>query len=170
MEPLHEKHVELDFAALMSSREHLRSSLNWGDWPRADFKLEENRKDLIRHWTEFERREAYAYTVLSPDRSRCLGCVYLNPAKENPRHAVLAFWVVEDQLAHDLDRHLLTTLVAWTQAHWPLDAIAVPNRTEYPRGAELLTASGFHRKKDSPSPMYVWKRRGDSSNSKPSHE
>ena len=29
--------------------EHLRRTLQWGDWPRADFALAENREDFDRH-------------------------------------------------------------------------------------------------------------------------
>ena len=41
LEPLSPVHSELDFAALMSSREHLNRTLRWGDWPRPDFTVEE---------------------------------------------------------------------------------------------------------------------------------
>ena len=63
LEALSPVHTELDFAALMSSREHLTRTLHRGDWPHPDFTVEENRVDLQRHWDEFNRREAYAYTV-----------------------------------------------------------------------------------------------------------
>ena len=33
LEPLAEKHAELDFEALMSCRPRLRKELNWGEWP-----------------------------------------------------------------------------------------------------------------------------------------
>ena len=105
LEPLAPRHTERDHAAFMSSREHLRATLNWGEWPRADMTLEENRADLQRHWEEFLRREAYAYTVLSPDGTRCLGCVYINPPdedaaapEEDGRAATLAYWVTVEGL------------------------------------------------------------------------
>jgi hypothetical protein len=75
LEPLDEQHAELDFEALMSCRTRLRKQLAWGggDWPAEDFTMELNRADLRRHHDEFLRREAFAYTVLSPDRMRCPG-------------------------------------------------------------------------------------------------
>ena len=59
LEPLAPAHVELDYAALMSSHAHLRRTLRWDDdWPPPHFTLAENLVDLERHWREFEAREA----------------------------------------------------------------------------------------------------------------
>jgi len=73
--PLTPKYTELDYGALMSSKSTLR---DWsgGTWPRDDFTLDENRADLQQHWEEFESGEAYAYTILNPDETRCEGCFY----------------------------------------------------------------------------------------------
>ena len=76
LEPLAPRHVELDHAALMGSREHLLRTLHWGDWPREGFTVEENLDDLEMHWGEFEDRTGFAFTVLNPARDRCLGCRY----------------------------------------------------------------------------------------------
>lgn len=125
LEPLAPEHAELDFAALMGSREHLRDTLHWGNWPSADFTLEENREDLERHWEEFETRQAYAYTVLTPDRKRCIGCIYLNPRDDEgwEQSADMALWVVEDQLASELDRHLLEALLTWFESDWDFSSV-----------------------------------------------
>lgn len=68
----------LDYDALMESRVRLRL---WSDgtWPEDDFTLDGNRGDLEEHEREFHAREAFAYTVLSPDEARCEGCIYINP-------------------------------------------------------------------------------------------
>ena len=79
LEPLEPKHVELDYAAFMSSRETLQKTLHWGSWPAADFTIERNRKDLEGHYSDYLGRRGYTYTVLTPDRSKCVGCVYLYP-------------------------------------------------------------------------------------------
>ncbi|QDU69013.1 GNAT family N-acetyltransferase [Engelhardtia mirabilis] len=144
LEPLSPEHVELDFAALMGSREHLQRTLGWGDWPREDFTVAENRVDLERHWAEFEAREGYAYTVLSPDRSKCLGCIYLValpvPADDV---AALAYWVIEPELATDLDRHLLESLTAWFERDWPLRRVCLIESAANPRGRALARELGF---------------------------
>ena len=69
--------VEKDFEAVIESRELLRS--RGGSWPRDGFTLKENLKDLKRHQKEFLNRKAFAYTVISLDESRVLGCMYINP-------------------------------------------------------------------------------------------
>jgi RimJ/RimL family protein N-acetyltransferase len=164
LEPLAARHAELDFAALMGSREHLQRTLHWGDWPSADFTLEENRSDLEDHWKEFEAREGYAFTVLAPDRSRCLGCVYLVPAGRNDRTsrgAQLAYWVIEEQLSEDLDRHLLEQVLAWIEQDWLFDTVAIPLHVENERGAEIARALDLTLKEGAGSPshlVFVWQR------------
>lgn len=161
LEPLAERHAALDYAALMGSREHLRRTLHWGDWPRPDFTLEENRADLARHQREFERHEAYAYTVLAPERSRCLGCVYLNPAgEEDPRSAYLSFWVIEETLVSDLDRHLLDALLRWVERSFPLDTLLFLAHVDDTRRARMLDDSGLEeRASQEPSTrVFRWRR------------
>jgi RimJ/RimL family protein N-acetyltransferase len=144
LEPLAPRHVELDFAALMGSREHLQRTLHWGDWPRPDFTVEENREDLARHWQEFVDREGYAYTVLTPDGSRCVGCVYLEALPGGaPDDVAMAYWVIEPELASDLDRHLLDALGGWFQDAWPWRRVVLLNHPENVRGNEVASALGW---------------------------
>lgn len=152
LEPLHPSHTELDYAAFMSSRDHLHRTLHWGNWPRPDFSLAENRADLERHWREFEAREAFAFTVQSADRSRCVGCIYINPlnpknfaagAPPEPRAARLAFWVIESELATDLDRHLLEATLTWLRAKWPFSTVYVPLHVENERGQRIARELGL---------------------------
>lgn len=70
--------TELDYAALMESRERLRC-WSGSPWPAGDFTLDANRDDPIGHEREWGAREAFAYTVLNRDGTRCEGCVYINP-------------------------------------------------------------------------------------------
>ncbi len=125
MEPLDAMHAELDFAALMSCRARLREELQWGDWPTEDFTLEANRADLERHHAEFIRGEAFAYTVLRHDRTRCLGCVYLEPCPEI-EGAQLAFWVIDDAI--DLEEVLLSDVLRWVHEDWCIPRVLVPIR------------------------------------------
>ena len=127
----------------MSSRLHLRRTLHWGDWPRDDFTLPENRADLQRHWDEFERREGYAYTVLMPDRSTCVGCVYLVPVPGGADDlAMLAYWVIEPELAYNLDAHLFESLLAWFERDWPFRRVAISTHAENERGHAIARAAG----------------------------
>lgn len=147
LEPLGPEHAQSDFVALMCSREHLRRTLGWGDWPRADFTVGENRADLQRHREEFERSEAFAYTVQSPDRARCVGCIYLNRAEiDDARAGVrLDYWVAESELAEDLDRHLLECVVRWLEDEWGFDAVLISVRAENIRGVRIAMETGFVR-------------------------
>ena len=70
--------VDLDYEAVMSSRQNLRHVFAENDqWPTDDMTFDENLNDLITHGKEFNAREAFAYTVLTLDKARCLGCIYI---------------------------------------------------------------------------------------------
>jgi len=155
LEPLGPEHAALDHAAVMGSRDHLRATTPWGDWPRDDLTLAEDTRDLERHRGEFDRREAFAYTVLAPDRSRCLGCVYLAPlpragAPAEPRHASLIYWVTDDALADDLDHHLVEALLEWLGAAWPVDAVGLLPVSDDRRAVDRLLAAGLA---EQPAPL-----------------
>ncbi len=149
LEPLGPEHTKLDYAAFMSSIDHLHRTLHWGSWPRPDFTLEDNEKDLVDHRREFDAREAYAFTVQAADRTRCVGCIYLDPVTQDdlpagtppePDAAFLDFWVVENELANDLDRHLLESVLSWLHRDWPFSAIYVSLHVDNERGIAIARA------------------------------
>lgn len=140
LEPLDEKHAEIDFEAIMSCRTRLRAELQWGDWPPDDFTLERNRSDLRRHHDEFIREEAFAYTVLSPERTRCLGCIYLERCVE-VQGAQLAFWVIDDAL--DLETVLVNEVLQWVHRVWPINRVLLPIRPTNSRGLSIARSCGF---------------------------
>ncbi|MCA9296384.1 MAG: GNAT family N-acetyltransferase [Phycisphaerales bacterium] len=150
LEPLGPRHAERDYKAFMGSQAHLQRTLHWGSWPNPSFTLEQNRSDLARHEGEFKAHEAYAYTVLSPDGSEALGCIYLDPddpddetTAVNPRHAMLSYWVTEDQLSTDLDRHLVSSVLTWIRGEFPIDVVRMPTHIENERGIEVLQRLGL---------------------------
>ena len=59
-------------------------------------------------------------------RSRCIGCVYINPSEDDPRTATVSYWVIADVLDSGLDEHLLAELGAWFRKGWPLDSAVFP--------------------------------------------
>ena len=140
LEPLHERHAELDYAALMSCRVRLREELQWGEWPAEDFTLESNRTDLRRHDDEFVRQVAFAYTVLTPDGTRCLGCIYLERCGEIDG-AQLAFWVVDDAL--DMEATLVTNVLCWIHQSWSIERVLLPLRETNARGMALAQRLGL---------------------------
>jgi RimJ/RimL family protein N-acetyltransferase len=154
LEPLTVEHVELDLAALLSSPEMLRE---WSGttWPEEGFTLEENRQDLARHHREHREREAFTYTVLSPDRRTCLGCVYITPlawqAEANrgaldgvvDDEAVVGFWVVERRLADGLDARLLEALRTWLASSWSFSSVAFVAPRAHQRQIDLFSDAGL---------------------------
>jgi hypothetical protein len=142
MEPLDEKHAELDFEALMSCRARLREELQWGEWPPEEFTVEFNRADLRGHHDKFIRHEAFAYTVLSLDRALCLGCIYLERCAEIDG-AQLAFWVIDDAI--DIEAVLVTDVLQWVHRAWSMKRILIPCARRMPAGLRLRSSAGFRR-------------------------
>jgi hypothetical protein len=130
--PLAPSHNERDHAAWMSSIEHIRATPGFADgtwgidrWPY-EMPIEQNLLDLDMHWGEFERGEAYAYTVLDPVTDDVVGCVYIDPDHTGTADAIARSWV---RASHaDLDQHLATTVDRWLRASWPFEAIRWPGR------------------------------------------
>lgn len=155
--PLRVADVEADYEALMESREMLRE-WDQSDWPADDFTLDENRADLEEHESDHAARRAFTYTVMSPDESRCLGCVYIHPlgpilghlgapedelAGVGDGEAYVTFWVRESELAGGLERRLLTTLVDWLDADWPFGRVVFGTNSDDSRQVSLLEECGF---------------------------
>ena len=140
LEPLAAQHAELDFAALMSCRARLRTELQWGQWPPEDFTVERNRADLRRHFDEFERGEAFAYTVLSPDRESCIGCTYIETCAEVDG-VRLAFWVIDAAL--EIEAEFVAAVLRWLHDAWAFDRIVLPLRETNIRCLETANEMGF---------------------------
>lgn len=153
LRPLRAIDVELDYDAVMSSAAMLRG-WSQSDWPADDFTLAQNLADLERHEREHLAREAFTYTVLTPDAARCLGCVYLSPPwpEEVPLcegatyAAHVGFWVRAAEIASDLDGHLLASLRDWFRERWSFDRVIFSVSRENTRQARLLEESGLIRR------------------------
>jgi RimJ/RimL family protein N-acetyltransferase len=155
LRPLRATDAELDYDAVMSSTEQLR---RWSQrtWPADDFTLAENLADLERHEREHVGREAFTFTVMNPDASRCLGCVYVTPLRHEterlflgvPHAADVGFWVRASEVPNELDRHLLATLREWFAAEWPFDRVVYTICRQETRQAALLSEAGLERSAD----------------------
>jgi hypothetical protein len=155
LEPLRTSHVQLDYEAVMETRQRLR---DWSlsEWPADDFTLQGNLDDLAEHQREHDEGVAFTYTILSLDRSTCLGCVYVRPLAprflpeheratgERPDAAVrVAFWVRESRLADDLDRRVVRHLRAWFGEEWDLDRAVMYTSDREQRQQQILTEDGL---------------------------
>ena len=112
----------------------LRAELGWGGWPADDYTLEANRKDLRRHQGEFDRREAFAYTVLDPEGAKCLGCVYIEPWQGQ---AQLFWWVTDEWRGEGRERDVLEDTLTWLHREWGFQQVIVPLRDANPVGIAL---------------------------------
>ena len=104
-----------DYDAVMSSAEHLQntfSAITGSEWPDG-LTLEEDLIDLGWHQREFTLRYSFAYTVMSPDESLCLGCVYINPCLKTGYDAEVLMWVRTSELVNNLDVDLYSCVKKW---------------------------------------------------------
>lgn len=118
--------VEKDYEAVMETQERFHSM--GLSWPRVGFTIEENLADLKQHQQEFLTRKAFAYTVVSLDESRVLGCVYINPLKSVDVDASVYMWVRESEYDKGLDAVLFKTVKDWIDSSWPFTAVSYPGR------------------------------------------
>jgi hypothetical protein len=133
LEPLGPQHNAADHRAWTSSIDHIRATPGfraemWGgdDWPRP-MSLEQNLADLTDHAAEFERGEAFAYTVLDPGDGDVIGCVYVDP--DDTADARCRLWVTSER-AH-LDHELEAAVRHWLSGpSWLLESVRFPGRDE----------------------------------------
>jgi len=121
--------AEKDYEAVIESRELLHATFG-GPWPREGFTLEENLRDLERHQREFLNREAFAYTVVSLNESRVLGCAYINPPRRTDADAEVHMWVRQSEYDRGLDEVLFQAVRDWMGSAWPFATVAYPGREE----------------------------------------
>ena len=119
--------VEKDYEAVIESRELLHAMFG-GPWPKPGFTLEENLADLKRHQQEFFSRKAFAYTVVSLDETRVLGCVYINPSETIASDAVVVMWVRQTEYDKGLDEILFNKVRNWISSEWPFKKVDYPGR------------------------------------------
>lgn len=133
LRPIVAADAELDYAAVMESREYLRTWEQTG-WPTDDFTVAANREDLEKLERRHANREAFTYTVMNLAQTECLGCVYLMPtnarmfagARITPVgdhrwedfEAAVYFWVRRSRLEMATDRTLLDVLRIWLAEDW----------------------------------------------------
>ena len=88
---------------------------------RRGIPAERNLADLEEHADEFERRVAFAYSVLEPDSDNVIGCVYIDPGDKDG-NASIRSWVRAD--VAELDAPLRKAIRDWLTESWPFNEIA----------------------------------------------
>ena len=116
-----------DYDAVMASIDEIKTIFPDSVWP-VGLTLHENLMDLQRHQREFLERSAFAYTVVSIDETRVLGCVYINPTKKRGYDAEVYLWARESKLGIGLDVRLFSAVKSWLKSEWPFANAAFPGR------------------------------------------
>jgi hypothetical protein len=81
----------------------------------------ENLVDLGWHQKEFELRRSFAYTVVAPDESQVLGCVYITPS--DTHDARMGMWLRRSAWEAGLDPLLEAALREWLRREWPFQKL-----------------------------------------------
>jgi hypothetical protein len=122
--------VDMDFEAVVASTARLRGLFGPDTtWPEGVTRRE-NLVDLGWHEREFTLRHSFAYTAVSKDGSRCVGCVYIFPSTKPGYDAVAFYWVRSGPDADARDQDLGARFRAWLQTSWPFQRIAFPGRDD----------------------------------------
>ena len=91
--------------------------------------LRQNLIDLGWHEKEFQNRSSFAFTVVTIDESKGLGCVYFYPTKKVGYDAEIFLWVRKSELAVGLDADLFLAVQKWLKSDWPFERPAYLGRT-----------------------------------------
>lgn len=127
--PLGPDLVDIDFAAYMSSIAHLQQTFTRSTgWPRADITAEEAMADMQTEQGRFERRESFAYAVLTPDGLRERGCIYVYPSTIPGYDAVIRLWVTRAEFDAGFDAELYDWAQQWVVDEWRFTNAAFPGR------------------------------------------
>ncbi len=127
LRPIREADIDLDYPAVMGSRERLwaRYGEAWG-WPPATMTYEADREDLARHEREIAAQETFNYAVLDEAETELLGCVYIDPPEsEADGDAVVSWWVVDTHVGGPLELALDTAIPRWLTEVWGLPRYVV---------------------------------------------
>ena len=122
LRPIRADDVDIDYPAVMGSRERLWAKYGeaWG-WPPADMSFEADREDLAHHEEEIAAHITFNYAVLDEGETALLGCVYIDPPGASPQlacDAVASWWVVDEAAGSDLERALDAFVPAWLRDTW----------------------------------------------------
>ena len=156
--PLLVADVDLDYAAVMESKVELRPWEQTG-WPADDFTVADDLADLEDLEQRAREKRSFTYTVMTPDETECLGCVYFMPhdAKSYARAeitalatgsweqvgATVSFWVRTSRLADGLERRLLDAVLAWVDDEWEFTGWVVMTNEQCPAQRATIEAAGL---------------------------
>lgn len=125
LRPMDERDTEIDYPAVMGSRERLwaRYGEGWG-WPPATMTYEADYQDLARHGREIAAHESFLYGVFDEGETALFGCIYVDPPPEDSDHdAQVSWWVVDEAVGTELERALDAFVPGWIAETWGLSRV-----------------------------------------------
>ena len=127
LRPIRADDVDLDYPAVMGSRERLWETYGdaWG-WPPATMTREQDREDLARHEREIASHESFNYALFDEGETALLGCVYVDPPEGGGSGADVSWWVVDDLVGTEVERALGELVPAWLRERWPFEGVRYP--------------------------------------------
>jgi hypothetical protein len=120
--------VVKDYDAVMTSIDHLQKMYPQSGWPAKELTFEQDLIDLGWHQKEFQMRNSFAYTVVSPDEDQVIGCLYINPTTKGEYDARISMWIRTSMLDKGLDAILFNAVKEWIDKDWPFKSVAYPGR------------------------------------------
>lgn len=129
LRPIRESDVEIDYPAVMGSRDSLWAKYGeaWG-WPPSTMTFEQDREDLARHEREIATHETFNYAVLDAEETELLGCVYIDPPEDDSpggADAITSWWVVDRHAGGALDAALAEFVPGWLADGWGFTSVVV---------------------------------------------
>jgi hypothetical protein len=85
-------------------------------------------QDMLNEEGRFERRESFAYAVLTPNGERERGCIYVRPSSKPGYDAEVALWVTQAEFDAGFDAELYAWAAQWIEQSWPFEQVAYPGR------------------------------------------
>jgi hypothetical protein len=127
--------VVADFAAIMSSVDHLAGIFGHHEsWPRG-LTLERNLADLGWHETEFANRRSFCWVAWDASCTAYRGCSYIYPSQKAGVDAEIYLWTTASEHAQGFDGALYAFFQRWIKTSWPFRNPIYPGRsiswTEY---------------------------------------
>lgn len=127
--------AELDFESYKASPDVI-SIHSDGRWPVTGFSLSDELAQVSQHQADHDARRAFTFALLSPNRQKALGCLYVNPLREfldragvaedtmkcvPPASAMVTFWIRQDKQDSGLADVVVTAVDEWLRCGWPLE-------------------------------------------------
>jgi hypothetical protein len=126
--PLGPAVVHQDYEAYMSSIEHLQKTFGGGRWPTKDITMTDAMKDMENEQSRFEKRQSFAYGVLSLDGKKEWGSVYVRPSRKAGYDAMVTMWVTKAKFDQGFEDELYKDVKGWVGKSWPFGKVAFVGR------------------------------------------